>query len=289
MIGSSSKILGIDFNFSALIWSVFFSTISILGLYWFGFLFFKDENLAFFNTLLLFSFPFSFYFSMFYSEAAYFSFMIFSFLSIYYKRYFSLTLLLIPLILLRPNGIVVMLPLYIYHLEQNGILKNLKINLKDFLSQRNIKQSIFFISGPLAFLLYCIYQYKMTGFYFAFSIAQDGWYREFMFPILSFFRSGDFATQFNSIYTILIIVFAICFRKRLPISLNVLVFFSLLLPLCSGSIISMPRFISVIFPLFLIISLQANLLKIKYIILILILLLHFTTFYWWITNNPISF
>ena len=129
----------------------------------------------------------------------------------------------------------------------------------------------------------------MTGFFFAFSIAQDGWYREATFPIMSFFRKGDLATQFNSIYTILVIIYAIWIRKKLPLSLNIFILVSLLLPLCSGSVTSMTRFISVMFPLFMVLSISIHGLKKKYVILTVILLFHFFSYYGWLINHPISY
>ena len=87
-------------------------------------------------------------------------------------------------------------------------------------NKSNLIQSLFFITGPITFLIYGLYQYKMTGEFFAFSIAQAGWYREPTIPILAFFRRGDFATQFNSVYTIVFILYAIWSYKKLPFSLN---------------------------------------------------------------------
>ncbi len=284
----TSNLLGIHFNTSALIWSTLFSTLAIIGTYWFGVTYFEKNNIAFYNTILIFTFPFSFYYSVFYTEAVFLSFMIFSFIAIHYRKYWLLGLLLIPLTLLRPNGIIILLPLYLYHLEQNELLKKFTFNWKNIFKLNNIKQSLFFLTSPVAFLAYCLYQFEKTGFYFAFSIAQEGWYREFMFPILSFFRRGDFATQFNSIYTILIIIFAIWFRKKIKFSLNSLIFISLLLPLCSGSVTSMPRFISVIFPLFMILSQIIFISKYNNYFLFICVILHFVTFYTWITNQAIS-
>ena len=284
-----SKVFDLSFNNSALILSIFFSILSILGLYWFGIIFFKDRLFAFFNALVLFSFPFSFYYSTFYTEALFFTFMIYSFISIHYKRYFLLALLLIPLTLVRANGIIIIIPLYLYFLEQNGILKKFKINWGELFDSKNLIRSLAFISAPLAFLAYCFYQYKMTGYFFAFSIAQDGWYRELTFPLLSFFRSGDLATQFNSIFTILVIIYAVWNRNKLPFSLNMLILFSLLLPLSSGSVISMTRFVSVIFPLFIVLSLSLQSLKHKYLIIFVFLVVHFLSLYAWIINLPISY
>ncbi len=283
------KVFHTDFNMSAFIISLIFSITSILGMYWFGVIYFKNQAVAFFTSLVLFSFPFSFYFSMFYTEALFFTFMIFSFICIHFKKYLFLSILLILLTLIRANGIITIIPLYLYFLERNDLLENFKSKWKLLFNLNNLVPSLYFLSAPIAFLIYCMYQFEMTGFYTAFSIAQDGWYREFMLPFMSFFRRGDLSTQFNSIYTILIIIFAFFTRKKLPLSLNILVILSLILPLCSGSVMSMTRFISVIFPLFIVLSPFIYKLKINYLILFLILSLHIITFYGWVIYHPITF
>jgi len=283
------KTLGVNYNTSALFWSIFFSILSLIGLYQFGIIFFKNSGQALFNTLVLFCFPFSFYFSMFYTEALFFTFLIYSFICIHHKNYFLLTLLLIPLTLLRPNGIILLLPLYLFFLERNGMVNKFNFNWKDILSFKNILKSTAFLSSPVVFFIYCWYQYKMTGYFLAFSIAQDGWYRELTFPLLSFFNRGDLATQFNSFFTIIVIIYAFLIRKKLPLSLNTFVFISILLPLCSGSVTSMTRFVSILFPLFLILSSFVYKLKGRYLILVVMLILHFFSYYGWTINNPISF
>ncbi len=283
------KILNVPYDFSAFIWSLFFSTVACLGMYWFGMLYYKDKKLAFFNTLVLFSFPFSFYYSMFYTEAIFFTFMIYSFIAIYYKRYLLLSILIIPLSLIRPNGIVILIPLYLYFLERNGIFQKFTVNWRQIFTRKIFINSLAFISAPLSFLAYCFYQYKMTGYFFAFSIAQAGWYRELSFPWVSFFNSGKFPVQFNSIFTIIVIIYAVLIWKKLPLSLNILVLLGLLLPLCSGSVTSMTRFVSVIFPMFLVLSASIYKFKYKYLVLSLILILHFASFYTWLITNPLSF
>ena len=42
LITSTSRLFGITFNNSTLIWSLIFSVLAILGIYWFGLLFFKE-------------------------------------------------------------------------------------------------------------------------------------------------------------------------------------------------------------------------------------------------------
>jgi hypothetical protein len=283
------QILGIDYDLSALIWSLLFSLAALLAMYRFGCLFFNDSNKGFFNALVVGCFPFAFYFSAFYTEALFLIFTLFGFLAVHFKRYLALSFLLIPLVLLRPNGLIVLLPLYLYHLEQRGLLSRFRLDWQGLWTRVNILRSLAFATGPLSFLIFCLYQYQMTGFYFAFSIAQAGWYRKFMFPLLAFFRSGDLATQFNSIFAILVILFAFAMRKKLPLSFNVLVLLSLLMPLTSGSVTSMTRFVSVIFPLFLAFTTLVYPWKQKWIVLGVLVLLHLFSFYGWMANHPISF
>ena len=285
----TSNIFNISFDTSAFIWSILFSLLSVLGIYWFGLIFFKDQLLALFCTLIIFCFPFSFYYSMFYTEAVFMTFTIFSFICIHYKRYLFLSLLLIPLTLIRPNGIIILIPLYLYFLEQKKIIQHINIDWKRLLDKKNILQSLFFISAPVTFFAYAFYQYEMTGYPFAFSIAQAGWYKELTFPLFSLFRRGDVATQFNSVFAIIVILYFISVWKKLPLSLSILVLLSLLTPLCAGSVTSMTRYVSVLFPLFMILSSTIYQLKSKYLILLLTLALHFLSYYGWITNHSISF
>lgn len=289
LVKTTSIITGLDFDASAFLLSLFFSSLSIIGFYYFARIFIQNKEQAYYASLFLFLFPFAFYYSMLYTEAMFFSSMIFCFLTIYHGKYFLLALLLIPLVLLRPNGILLGIPLYLYHLEQKNILQNKKIDWTQTFSSQNIKTSIFFITGPITFLAYCLYQYKLTGYFFAFSIAQAGWYREFTFPIFSFFTAGDLSTQFNSIYTIITLLFAIAIHKKLPLSLNILIWISLLLPLCSGSVRSMQRFISILFPFFLILAQYSYKTSYRNTILGFIFSLHLLTYYFWLIDHPLSF
>ncbi|MFA7274541.1 MAG: hypothetical protein WC044_11760 [Crocinitomicaceae bacterium] len=288
LLAGMKNVLGMGYASAAFVLSLLFSFLSMLGMFWFGLLFLKNEQNALYATVLLFCFPFAFYFSMFYTEALFFTFLIFSFIAIHFKRQVLLSFLIIPLILLRPNGLFLLIPLFVYYLEQNNLLVKWKLDWQNVKSKKTILTSLAFLTGPIAFLLYCYYQYKMTGFPFAFSIAQAGWYREFMFPLLAFFRKGDLATQFNSIYSIFAILFAFSIRKKLPISLNLLIWISLILPLCSGSVTSMTRFISIIFPFFLVLGKQIAMSNKKYLWLVILLGFHLLTFVTWVQNLVIS-
>ncbi len=182
-----------------------------------------------------------------------------------------------------------MLPLYLYMLEDSGILNGKSVDFSKLFGRQNLLRTISFITGPMAFLLYCMYQHQMTGYYFAFSIAQAGWYREFMFPLLSFFRRGDFATQFNSVYTIIVILIFGFSWKKFPLSLNVFIWISLLFPLFSGSVTSMQRFISVIFPFSMILGEWTFSLRNRNLLLVSLLALQLFAFHFWLVGSPFSY
>ena len=102
---------------------------------------------------------------MFYTEALFFTCMIFCFFSIYYKRHIALSLLIIPLVLLRPNGIILLIPMYLYFLERIGVLSKFKIDFALLFTKRIIYNSLAFLTGPITFSLFCVYQYSMTGYF----------------------------------------------------------------------------------------------------------------------------
>lgn len=283
------KVFNTDFNHSAFFLSLLFSFLSLIGFYYFALQQLKDTKKAFFSSMVFLLFPFHYYFSMMYTEAVFFTFMIFSFLAINKKMYWLVGLLIIPLVLIRPNGIITLVPLYLYYLEREGLLNKYYLKFKEIFGNKNIARSLYFLTGVAAFLLYCLYQKQKTGFFFAFNIAQAGWGKESMFPLFSFFRHGDFETWFNSIYTIIVMIFAIFCWRKLPVSLNIFIWITILMPLCAGSVISMPRYISIIFPLTILFSEYIYSTKVKTIILILLFAVQLWSFSYWIPSLYFSY
>jgi hypothetical protein len=273
---------GLDFNHAAFPLSLLYCFFCFVSFFFLNIkVFGTSEEKAFFRTFVFALLPFNYYFSMYYTEALFFTLMAGSFIMIKENKLWALSLLLIPLAVIRANGLVICLPLYLYFLETQG--KTLfKLDGPTFL------KSFYFITAPLAFGAYCLYQKHMTGMYFAFSAAQAGWYRESMLPFLSLFRSGDFASQFNSVYVLLYVAVIILCRKKFPPSLNVLLWISIILPLCSGSTIAVQRYIVPIFPFTIIICDALEKINLKKLVWPSLLVLHFVTFYLWIISHPLS-
>lgn len=283
------KMFNTDFNHSAFYLSILFSLLSLIGFYYFALEQFKETKKAFFSSMVFLLFPFHYFFSMMYTEAVFFTFMIFSFLALSKRKYWLFTILIIPLALTRVNGLVMLLPLYLFYLEKENMLSKKHLNIKQIFGFQNIGRTIvMFIFVVVAFGLFCFYQYEKTGYFFAFKIAQAGWGRESMFPLMALFRRSDFTTQFNSIYSILAMVIAAFAWKKFPWSLNIMIWISLLMPLAAGSTISMPRFISVIFPLTLFIGDFFFDKRYKYVVLFLFFAIQLWSFYYWIISTPFS-
>jgi len=279
----------LDFSRSAFIVSLVFSITSFIGFYLLCLSVFKlDERRSFFSTLFFMLFPFHYYYSMYYTEATFFTCLAFSFINISKKRYVTMSFWLIPLTLARPNGIVCLLPLFIYYIEVEGGFICFYNNIKNW-DWPKIKNVLWFFSAPLALAVYCIYQKYMTDHYFAYVKAQAGWYKEFMFPFLGLFRRGDLATQFNSVYTIVFMLMAIVMAKKIPLSLNILIWVSILLPMTSGSVACMPRYISAIFPFTIYMASFFVDRKRGILILPVLLLLQLLTFYPWLISDPFSY
>ncbi len=273
---------GWDFNHAAFPLSLLYCFLCFISFYFLNIKVLEvDEKKAFFRTVVFALLPFNFYFSMYYTEALFFTLMACGFMAIKGNKLWLLALILIPLAVIRANGLIICLPLYLYFLETRG--KTLfKLDGPTFL------RSFWFITGPLAFAGYCLYQHYMTGMYFAFSAAQAGWYRQSMLPFLSLFRSGDLASQFNSIYVLLYLVVIILCRKKFPPSLNVLLWICIILPLCSGSTIAVQRYIVPVFPFTILICDGLEKSNLKKMVWPLLLVLHFATFYLWIISHPLS-
>jgi Gpi18-like mannosyltransferase len=289
LIRYTERIFDCDFEHSCFILSCVFSLSCFIGFYFLCIrLFSSSEKDSFFYTLVFMLFPFHYYFNMYYTEALFFTSMAFSFLALYKKNYLAAAFWFIPLTLVRPNGIVTLIPLLFYFIETEGGFKPVMIRFLS-LDKTLVKRSLCFLTAPLAMGVYCLYQKEMTGHYFAFVQAQYGWYKEFMFPFLAFFRQGDFPTQFNSIYVIVVILFCAFIWRKLPLSLNLLIWISILLPMASGSVACMPRYISVLFPITICLAglLPKN--NFRIVSLAVLFCLQLLTFYPWLFMDPFSY
>ena len=207
----------------------------------------KGTAVAFWGVMALLLQPFGIYFHLGMTEALFLCALLGAFYSVARHSSMGLAVCSTALVLTRPNGLFLLPVLLVYAVEVDGARID-DIWRKPY---RWLKRSWPLAFPVMAFAAYGVFQWDRTGDPFAFSSAQAGWGRSFTWPFMGFFNGGDIATQFDSWYTLALFALAIAVRKKLPLSFNLLIAVSILLPLCSGSVASMPRFSTVLFPLFL--------------------------------------
>lgn len=270
---------------AAFIIILLFSTSCFILFYKCAQLFLKEDGKAWYCTLLFIVFPFNYYYSMFYTESLFFTFMLGSILSVYYKKLYWLALLLPALVLSRPNGIVVAFIIFIYFLYQYRKNKSSSRTV----AYDIIKASTLFVVVPITFLGYGWYQYSVTGDFFAFSTAQYGWDRQDMFPFLALFRKGDLQNQFNSIYVCVILFLSILFYKKIPFPFQLLIWLTILLPLGRGSINGIPRYISILLPFYYIATQYLWNFGFKHYFLAILYVLQLGNLWFWFKCAPFSY
>jgi hypothetical protein len=289
MVVKSIMSFGLPFVESAFIISLILSPVVFILFYLLGIhLFNFDKKKAFKSTFIFICFPFHYYFSMYYTEALFFILLALGFISVHLKKYWITCLSLFLLTIIRPNGIVSAFPVFLYYLEKEGGYLFWWNQLK-MLNVKKFSKWLWFLSAPAALFLYCLYQKEMTNFYFAYVKAQEGWFKEFMFPLKAMFRDAVLWSQFNSFYTLLAFIVSIFLLKKLPLSLNLLIWLSLLLPLSSGSVVSLPRFISVLFPITILLSQRLTENRFYPFVVVILFGLQLWSFYPWIYSEALSY
>lgn len=286
---SISLLLNTSFETSAFILSILFSISCFILFYWLAFLWLDNSQNAFFATLLVMAMPFHYYFSMMYTEGYFFMLFLGAMIAAKKKYFLLLGILTSIMVIIRANGLLMLLPISLFILENDKLLKGLKVQ-KDVFKWSSIKQFAFLVLPILCFAGYILFQYIETGYPFAYSIAQKGgWYREMMFPLTGLFRSGQAHVQFNSWYAIVFMLIAIFAWKKLPLSFNLIIWMNILLPLSAGTSEGMPRYISIIFPLFFLFAYWLKDVKWKMVLIPLLVGLQLFTFYFWLMSSSFSF
>ena len=149
--------------------------------------------------------------------------------------------------LTRVNGVCVSIPLlYEYMKGKNFRLKGIRA---DILALGLL---------PLGLLVFCVYNYYLTGDYLAFVHIQSAWGRHFDNPLKTLVNGMFGATRPSSIVAAWFTGFTLAslaiFYQRIPLSYLLFCFISLFLPLSTG-LMSMPRYTVVLFPVFILFAL----------------------------------
>lgn len=200
-----------------------------------------DKKIAFKAVLLLLIFPTSFFLITAYSEGLFFLLTISGFYFLRQNKLFWATVFITLASATRLVGLAVVAGFLIDILIRQGL------NRKNFLV----------LLSPLGFLLYCVFLYQQTGNPIYFITAENNWQRSLVLPGIGFWqaiRSGSLDLIFG------IVGAGLAFRsfRFLPLSLAVYSLVSVAIPLFTPTLISIPRFLLVIFPIFILIALIKN-------------------------------
>lgn len=203
-------------------------------------------------------FPTSFFFLTAYTEGLFFFLIVATFYFLRKQRLFLATIFAIFASATKVTGLALVLTLLIETQMLYGI------NRKNW----------YVLLSPLGFILYCIFLYNQTGDPFYFLISERHWLRSIALPVIPFWEAirnlstpGFINTNFTTLLDLIFATFGVGFIIRsfrfLPPSYSIYSLVSLAIPLFTPTLVSIPRFLLVIFPIFILIALIKN----KYVIL----------------------
>ncbi len=220
-----------------------------------------SENVSFRTVLLLLLFPTSFYFTMVYTESLFFALCVSSLYFARKRNWMGAGILGIFASMTRLVGVVLIASIFFEWLSSYLDKKSTKIALLPILCV------------PLGIAFYMFYLNKVSGDPLAFfhNIAVYGQqrstslvilpqvYYRYIFKILPHLNGYVpiiLTTYFELISGVIFFVLsAVSFFKVRP-SYSVFAFFCFIIPTLSGSFSSLPRYVLILFPLFLVLSLS---------------------------------
>lgn len=216
-----------------------------------------NSKVAFITGLLFAISPLSYVFSALMSESLFVFFLLLTLLLTINKKYLLAGLIGGLLSATRNTGVLVLIPMIMIYWKQN---KN-DFNLKKL----NWKMLLSLLMVPVGIIIYSGYLNYLVGDPLAFIHIQAFWEKPVngIHPLLAIpFSIFDYSLEGSlkiHIYDLIwffgaLTIFFIGLRKKLvPFYLNSIILW-LFVPLMAGSMVALPRYISVLFPIYLIIG-----------------------------------
>ncbi len=222
-------------------------SVALLYLWWSSF--HLAAGLARRSTWIYLSFPFTIFLFFHYSDGLYIAAFLGAMIAADKGQRWLSGLILAFAVLIRPNALFLVPAMALY---SPWIERWTDVQWKDVLNDRGVWRMC--LPPIVSFGLFSFYQWRMTGDPMAFATAQKGWDRTLSYPWQGFFRSGDPATQLESVYTLMLIAICALLWRRLTPAFRIMLIVGILAPLVSGSVDSMTRFSMAFLPLFLVAS-----------------------------------
>jgi Gpi18-like mannosyltransferase len=190
--------------------------------------------------------PVTFFFSTGYSEAL---FLLLSLVAIYAarKRQWPVAALAGAILTAtRANGIVILVPLF-----WEAVAEPWRSGTFEW--KTVLRSCTWLLLAPLGLVAYCVYLYSAFGDPLAFVHATSAWGRTLTLPwraaLNATYYPGAYAPMFLGTEVLVLFVLALGFRFRLRMSYQLYAAAMLLLLLSNTLLESLPRYVSVIFPL----------------------------------------
>lgn len=217
-----------------------------------------DKKVAEKVILLLLFFPASFYFLTAYSEGLFFFLTVAAFYCLKVRKLGWAVIFASLASATRPVGIALVLAL-LMNTQLNGGIG---------------RKNWYVLLSLLGFILYCIFLYNKTGDPFYFITAENYWLRHFSLPVIPFwetikslanlgFKGINLTAFLDLIFAIFGVGFVIRSFRFLPLPYSIYGLVAVGIPLFTTSLTSMPRFLLMVFPIFILLALMKN----KYLIL----------------------
>lgn len=276
---------GAEFATAAAVLSLLLVPVAFYLFYRLALLELRDHSKAWLATLCIMLFPTNYYYYVFYTEALYLFAVVAVFVFTYHRQYLALVLSMILLTLVRPNGLLMALPLVLWFAEHFD--PGFK-SLRSFRLNAWLPVIVAGVVMALTLAGYCYYLYEMTGDPLAFNTAQKGWQRYFKWPWFTIAHAGGILEQIFAIYTVFLLFCIMLTVQHWRLSFFVLMMISILVPLSTGLNTSMPRYWSVIFPLFIVMAMVIGKWKYCNWLPYLFWLLMLLNFIPWVIGDPYS-
>jgi len=282
LINLASSVFGVTIEFDSIQYFIALFLVSLFFLCAF-IMFYKlakldyKKNIAMWGIVFILVFPTSFFFAAIYSESLFFLLSILSFYFARKKNWLMASIFGMLLTVTRPVGIAIF----------PAILYEFYISEKSFLK----KKSLLLLAIPLGLIAYAIYNLVKWGNALYFIQAQGNFQNNrevggiVLFPQTIFRYLKIFFTvspgqyewfvallEFSAFIFASVMIY-IAWQKKVRFSYVIFAIIALLIPISTGTFSGLPRYVLILFPIFIALALVKNkFLKLVYAVISIILL-----------------
>jgi len=204
-----------------------------------------DDAAAFRSMALMFVFPTSFFFASFYTESLFLFFALTTFALAHKERWFWAAAAAALAVLTRPQGVLVSLALAWMYMSARGW------------NWRSIRLDVLWQAlGPLLLLLHFAYTATLSGDFFAPITAQLAWGRNQSGILAGWWANlngpGLDVFKLDAVLAVLFLAGGLILLVKYPAKVwGIFAVLMVVVPVSTGSLVSLSRFLALVFPVFL--------------------------------------